>query len=280
MKVGLVLEGGALRAMFTAGVLDVFLQQNIQINGIVGVSAGVLFGANYPSKQLGRALRYNLKYLQDKRYISLKSWLTTGNVVNKEFAYYDVPFRLDPFDNATFQQSKIDFYATVTNVETGLAEYIPISDPLKQMEWLRATSAMPYVSKIVEVGGGKYLDGGIADSIPLAKCRSLGFDKIIVVLTRPLEYRKTPSSGHLSKIFYRKYPNLIKALNQRAECYNQQVEDVIKQSEQGNIFVIRPSQTLPIKRLEKDLSKVQAMYDLGVSDAHNLLPELQRYLAQ
>ncbi len=280
MKIGLVLEGGAMRGMFTAGVLDVFMDENIHIDGIVGVSAGVLFGANFPSKQRGRALRYNLKYLNDPRYLGFRSLITTGNIVNKEFAFYDVPFKLDIFDNETFKQSPIDFYATLTNIETGLAEYHKITDPFVQMETLRATSAMPYVSNIVEVDGKKYLDGGIADSIPLKQCQALGYDKIIVVLTRPLDYRKSPSNPLFSKLFYHKYPKLVEALTHRYKNYNECVEQVIEQQEQGNIFVIRPSQTLPIKRIEKDPAKIQAMYDLGVSDAQREMENLKAYLSQ
>lgn len=280
MKIGLVLEGGAMRGMFTAGVLDVFMDENIHIDGIVGVSAGVLFGANFPSKQRGRALRYNLKYLNDPRYLGFRSLITTGNIVNKEFAFYDVPFKLDIFDNETFKQSPIDFYATLTNIETGLAEYHKITDPFAQMETLRATSAMPYVSNIVEVDGKKYLDGGIADSIPLKQCQVLGYDKIIVVLTRPLDYRKSPSNPLFSKLFYHKYPKLVEALTHRYKNYNECVEQVIEQQEQGNIFVIRPSQTLPIKRIEKDPAKIQAMYDLGISDAQREMENLKAYLSQ
>ena len=280
MKVGLVLEGGAMRGMFTAGVLDVLLDEQIQIDGIVSVSAGALFGVNLLSKQRGRALRYNKQFLNDPRYIGLKSWLRTGNVVNKEFAFYDVPFKIDIFDNETFKESETDFYATLTNVETGEAEYHLITDPFAQMETLRATSAMPYVSQIVEVNGKQYLDGGIADSIPLKKAQSLGFDKIIVVLTRPLSYRKSPSPTLLPKLFYRRYPKLVQTLINRYAEYNQSVEEIIQQEQAGEIFVIRPSKTLAIKRIEKDLNKVQAMYDLGIADAHSQLANLKAYLSQ
>lgn len=279
MKVGLVLEGGAMRGMFTAGVLDVLLDEQIHIDGIVSVSAGALFGVNLLSKQRGRALRYNKQFLNDPRYIGLKSWLTTGNVVNREFAFYDVPFKIDIFDNETFKQSQTDFYATLTNVETGEAEYHLITDPFAQMETLRATSAMPYVSQIVEVDGNQYLDGGIADSIPLKKAQSLGFDKIIVVLTRPLSYRKSPSPTLLPKFFYRRYPKLVQTLINRYAEYNQSVEEIIQQEHAGEIFVIRPSKTLAIKRIEKDLNKVQAMYDLGLSDTKQALNALKAYLA-
>ncbi|KGQ52335.1 serine protease [Gallibacterium anatis 10672-6] len=279
MKVGLVLEGGAMRGLYTAGILDVFLEQDIHVDGIVGVSAGVLFGVNYPSKQKGRALRYNLKYLNDKRYMGLHSLITTGNIVNKDFAFYDLPINIDRFDEQTFIDSGIDFYATLTNVDTGQAEYVKLSHIFEQMEVLRATSAMPFVSRMVEIDGKRYLDGGIADSIPLEKCRQLGYDKIIVILTRPLEYRKKAVNPLLFKLFYAKYPNLVTSLAQRYLNYNQRVEQVIEADKKGEIFVFRPSKTLPIKRIEKDPVKIQAMYDLGVADAHQALADLKHYLS-
>lgn len=278
MKVGLVLEGGAMRGLFTAGVLDVFLQEQIQVDGIVSVSAGALFGVNYPSKQAGRTLRYNLAYLNDKRYIGLSSLLRTGNIVNKEFAFYELPFTLDPFDNQAFKAAGIDFFVTVTNVETGQAEYIKIEDPFAQMETLRATSAMPYVSQYVEIDGKKYLDGGISDSIPLHFCQNLGYDKIIVILTRPLDYRKTKSTVLFAKWFYHQYPHLVKALANRYLEYNQRVEEIIQLQHEQKIFVIRPSLSLPIHRIEKNPAKIQAMYDLGVSDAKQALAALKSYL--
>lgn len=278
MKVGLVLEGGAMRGLFTAGVLDVFLQEQIQVDGIVSVSAGALFGVNYPSKQAGRTLRYNLAYLNDKRYIGLSSLLRTGNIVNKEFAFYELPFTLDPFDNQVFKAAGIDFFVTVTNVETGQAEYIKIDDPFAQMETLRATSAMPYVSQYVEIDGKKYLDGGISDSIPLHFCQNLGYDKIIVILTRPLDYRKTKSTVLFAKWFYHQYPHLVEALANRYLEYNQRVEEIIQLQREQKIFVIRPSLSLTIHRIEKNPAKIQAMYDLGVSDAKQALAALKSYL--
>ena len=280
MKIGLVLEGGAMRGMFTAGVLDVLLDEQIAVDGAVTVSAGALFGINYPAKQRGRVSRYNLKYLHDKRYMGWHSLFTTGNVVNKAFAFYELPFTLDPFDQATFAASQIDFWVTLTNIETGEPEYVKITDAFAQMEALRATSAMPMVSRVVEIEGKKYLDGGISDSIPLDKAMALGYDKIIVILTRPLDYRKKPSNNWLFKLFYRHYPKLIERWANRYAEYNQAVEKVIEMEKAGKIFVIRPSESLDISRLEKDLAKVQAMYDLGVKDGQAALSELKNYLAK
>jgi len=265
--------------MFTAGVLDVFLDEQIHIDGIVSVSAGALFGVNLPSKQRGRVLRYNKKYLNDKRYMGWHSLFTTGNIVNKEFAFYQLPVELDVFDQEAFARSGIDFYTVLTNVESGEAEYVKIHDAFEQMETLRATSAMPFVSKMVEINGKKYLDGGIADSIPLRFCQQLGYDKIIVILTRPLDYRKTPTNPLIFNAFYRRYPKLVERLTNRYADYNRTVEDIIRLNEQGKIFVIRPSITLPIRRIEKDVHKIQAMYDLGVSDAQYVMKDLKAYLA-
>ncbi|AIZ80095.1 patatin family protein [Actinobacillus equuli] len=279
MKVGLVLEGGAMRGMFTAGVLDVFLDEQLEFDGAVTVSAGALFGVNLPSKQRGRVLRYNKKYMNDKRFLSLKSWLTTGNLINRDFAFYELPTIHDPFDQATFAQSQMDFWVTLTNVETGEPEYFKVQDVFKEMELFRATSAMPFVSQFVEINGKKYLDGGIADSIPLQKCLDLGYDKIVLVLTRPLEYRKKPSSMALFKWIYRGYPHLIERWQQRYQDYNQTVERIIQLNQAQQIFVIRPSQTIPLSRLEKNPNKLQQMYDLGVSDAQQAISALRQYLA-
>lgn len=278
MKVGLVLEGGAMRGMYTAGVLDTFLENNIEVDGIIGVSAGVLFGVNYLSKQKGRVIRYNKRFINDRRYMGLWSLLTTGNIINKEFSFYEVPQKLDVFDNDTFMKSKIDFWATVTNMETGNAEYIKLDDLFAQMEVLRATSAMPYVSKIVELETGKYLDGGISDSIPVEKCKDLGYDKIIVVLTRPLDYRKKKPKEFLAKTYYRKYPKFAKTLNNRYKMYNETVEKIIDMENKKEIFVIRPTRLVKVKRIEKDPNKLQEMYDLGIEDAQKCLENLKKYI--
>ena len=278
MKIGLVLEGGAMRGMYTAGVLDTFLDKDFWVNGIISVSAGALFGVNYPSRQKGRAIRYNKKFISDKRYISFKSLVSTGNIVNKDFAFYEVPFKYDVFDNKTFKESDIDFYVAVTNLQTAQAEYVKLIDPLAQMEVLRATSAMPYVSRPVEIDGIPYLDGAIADSIPVEQMKKLGYDKIIVILTRTLDYRKSKPMTWIAKWFYRHYPHFADAVNQRYAMYNRQFENVIKLAEKGDIFVIRPSVDLKIKRIEKDPNKLQAMYELGMKDMQLQWENLLDYL--
>lgn len=277
-KVGLVLEGGAMRGLYTAGVLDIFMDNKVKIDGIIGVSAGALFGCNFISKQRGRVLRYNLKYLNDKRYISTRSFIKTGNIVNKEFAFYELPLKLDVFDNKSFMKSKIKFYVTLTNVETGQAEYVEVTDCTTQIEYFRATSAMPFLSRIVEIDNKKYLDGAIADSIPVMKFKEMGYDKIIVILTRPITYRRKKPHKLLTKLYYKKYPKFAEAFNNRYKVYNNTVEKIIEMENNNEIFVIRPTITYPIKRLEKDKTKLQGMYDLGVEDCKKALNDLKKYL--
>lgn len=277
-KVGLVLEGGAMRGMYTAGILDSFLDNNIKVDCILGVSAGALFGVNYCSKQKGRALRYNKKYIKDSRYMSLKSLIKTGNLVNTEFAYHEVPFKLDVFDEETYSKSKTDFYAVITNIKTGKAEYKKLINVSVQIDELRASGSMPYVSKPVKIGNEYYLDGALADSIPVLKCKEMGYEKIIVVLTKPLSYRKKKRPAFIAKIFYKKYPNLVNAINTRYIKYNETLDIIIDMENKKEIFVFRPSKDLKIKRIEKDPDKLQAMYDLGVKDFQDNLKALKKYL--
>ena len=270
-----------MRGMFTAGVLDTLMAEGIPFDTIVGVSAGALFGVNYPSGQRGRALRYNLRYIRDRRYMGLSSLLSTGNLINADFAFYEVSTQLDVFDEAAFLASGTAFYAVVTNLRTGEAEYIRLEAPLRQMEVLRATSAMPYVSRPVRLGGDLYLDGGVGDSIPVEFCRSLGCDRIVLVLTRPLDYRKRPPAGWLqrfTRLCYRDAPRFAERLNRRWAAYNRQVEDVLALERQGQVLVIRPSAPLPIRRMERDPARLQAAYDLGTAGAGAALPGLRAYL--
>ena len=279
MKVGLVLEGGGMRALFTAGVLDALLDiKELDIDGIVGVSAGALFGVNYVSGQKERAIRYNIKYARDKRYMGLYSWITTGNAVNEEFAFYEIPFKLDVFDQEKFKQSKIDFYVVMTNVESGKPEYVLIKDVFKQMEYLRATSALPFASKIIEINGKKYLDGGISDSIPIDYCESLGYDKIILVLTRPENTHKEDKLNFLYKLVYRKYPNLVERLINMGKDYEVVLKKIEDLENKNKIFVIRPPKVLKIGRLEKNEDKIQNVYDIGLNTGIKEKENLLKYL--
>ena len=279
MKIGLVLEGGGMRGLFSAGVLDALLElKELSINGIVGVSSGALFGVNYVSKQKERAVRYNKKYADDKRYMGLHSWITTGNAVNKDFAFYELPYKLDVFDNETFKKAKTDFYVVMTNVESGKPEYVLIEDAFAQMEYLRATSALPFASKIIEINGKKYLDGGISDSIPIDFCESLGYDKIIAVLTRPEGTYKEDKLGFLYKLVYRKYPNLVNSLLNMATDYEKVLAKIKDLENKGEIFVVRPPEVLKIGRLEKNRDKIQKVYDIGLNTGLKELDNIVKYL--
>ncbi len=182
MKTCFVLEGGALRGIYSSAIMDYLYEKHLPIDCIIGVSAGALFGVNYFSDQPGRTLRYNLKYCYDKRYISVRSLILTGNLVNKNFAYYKMCKSLDPFDEEAFEKNNKDFYIVKTNLETGEPEYVKLTKPLEQMEDLRATSAMPLLSRIIKIDGKKYLDGAIGDSIPVKKALEMGYDRVVLLL--------------------------------------------------------------------------------------------------
>ena len=281
MKVGLVLEGGGLRGLYTAGVLDTFLQNNIEIDCIIGVSAGALFGVNYYSKQIGRAITYNKKYAKDLRYMSLPSLIFTGNFINKNFAYYKMSKELFPFDNKTYKKNCKNFFAVVTNVKNGEAEYMPVDDPIKQMEVLRATSAIPLLSQMVKIKRNKYLDGGIADSIPIKAMERLDCDKIIVVETQPYNFIKEPLSKRREKLIrwkYANYPELINTILTRHEKYNEQKAYVKNLENDGKIFVLRPSYSVKTDISNNNANRYQEVYDLGVSDTKANLSDLKKYL--
>lgn len=282
-KVGLVLEGGSMRGMYTAGVLDTFMDEDIPIDGIIGVSAGALFGPNYFSKQRGRVIRYNKRYCKDYRYMSFPSFFLTGNLVNKKFAFYDVTLKYDLFDNEAFIKNNTGYYATVTNVETGKAEYLEMKDVIQDMEILRATSAIPFFSQIVELNGKKYLDGGVGDSIPVLKCQEMGYEKIIVVLTRPLDYRKKPLDSKIMKVIeckYKKYPKFIEAMKNRYQDYNDTVEKIIDLENKKEIFVIRPSLPIQVHTVERDAEKLQEIYELGIKDCKEVIHHLKQFLME
>lgn len=281
MKTGLVLEGGAKRGIYTAGVLDVMLEHNLFADGVVGVSAGAIHGCSYASLQAGRSIRYNMKYGNDYRFMSLKSLLLTGSVVDTEFCYHELPEKLDVFDNEAFMKSGIEFYAVCSNLETGKPEYIRCRDMFKEIDVLRASASLPLAAKIVETGGTKLLDGGITDSIPLKASQQLGFEKNIVVLTRPLGYRKKPAPLQwLAALVYRKYPRFVEAIRRRHEMYNAELDYVEQQEKAGKILVLRPSRLLKVAKMEKNLNRVKEMYDLGRHDADAVLDKIKHYMAE
>lgn len=278
MKTGLVLEGGGVRGIYTAGVLDVFMEQGLTFDTLVGVSAGAIHGCSYLSNQHGRSIRYYEKYCGDPRFMSFQSFLKTGDVVGVDFCYHELPDVLDPYDHEAFLKSETPFYAVCSNVETGEAEYPRITDMRKQIDILRASASLPYFSRIVETDGKKYLDGGCTDSIPVDAARKLGCERCVVVLTRDENYRKKAEKRALTALVYRKYPAFAAALARRHEMYNAQVERVRELEAAGEIFVIRPLAPPEVGRMEKDPVKVRRAYETGRADALAKLEELKKWL--
>ena len=278
MKIGLVLEGGGMRGLYTAGVLDVLMDHHFMPDVVCGTSAGVTFGVILLSGQRGRVLRYNCRYVGERRYISFYSWLTTGNMINRDFAYDLLPRELDPFDEATYEQAPAEFYATITNMRTGQAEYVRITDTWKQMDVIRASASLPIICQPVEWNGEKYLDGGLADNIPLDKCLELGCDKVVIVLTRPMDYVRNDHIAPLCRLVFPRYKALLRTIEQRNEKYNARIQQILELERRGKVFVIRPSENRPVGRLEKDPDKLRALHALGVQDATKQWQALKDYL--
>lgn len=277
-KTALILEGGAMRGLYSAGVLDVFMKNNINADVVYGVSAGALFGLNFKSRQIGRALRYNLKYAKEKNYMGLYSLITTGDIMNRDFCFKKLVYELDKLDFETYKNNPVDFYAVVTNMQTGNPEYIKIDDAQKDMEYFRASGSMPFVSKPVEINGNLYLDGAISDAVPFKKVLETNCKKIIVVLTRPFGYRKNFSYLPY-RLFYRKFPNLIETANNYYKEYNETMDLIEKYESENKIIVLRPSKLVKVKRIEKDTNKLQRMYDLGIADCTNKLERIKEYIS-
>ena len=280
MKKGLVLEGGAMRGMFSAGVIDVLMENNIEFDAVVGVSAGAAFGCNYKSKQIGRTIRYNMKYIKDPRYCSFRSLIKTGDMFGKDFCYNEIPNKLDPFDNDTFKKNPVEFYVVATDINNGKAVYKKLeSADGYGLSYMRASASLPLVSKPVKIDGKELLDGGIADSIPLEFFINKGYEKNLVILTQPKDYiKKKNSLLPLMKISLRKYPKLIEAMAKRHILYNNQIKYTEDAEKNGSAFIIRPSEKLPIGRLEKDPEVLKAVYDLGRKEAIKNLDKIKEYL--
>ena len=265
MKRGLVLEGGAMRGLWTAGVTDVMMEHGIKPDGLIGVSAGAAFGCNYKSRQIGRAIRYNTRFAKDPRYSGLRSLLKSGDYFNTEFGYHIVPYEYDIFDIQTFEQNPMRFTVVCTDVLTGEAVYHDINHvDYDELEWLRASASMPLASKVVKVQGHQLLDGGVADSIPLEYFETQGYDRNVVILTQPKGFVKEPNKlMPIMRIALRKYPNMIKAMDERHMMYNRELAYVAKAEEEGRCLVIRPDEKIPIGHISHDPDEMRHVYEIG-----------------
>lgn len=281
MKNGLVLEGGGMRGMYTAGVLDVFMEEGITVDGAVGVSAGAIIGCSYKSGQRGRSLRYNMKYCQDQRYFGMKSLLKTGDLFNVEFCYHEIPERLDPFDEEAYRKNPMEFYAVCTDVETGKPVYhLCERGDAQDVQWYRASGSMPLVSRVVELDGMKLLDGGIADSIPITWFRSIGYERNVVVLTQPKGYRKEKNrSLPVMKAAMRKYPAVYEAMARRHEVYNDTLDELERLEKAGEVLILRPSRPIHVGRTERDKKRLKMLYTLGTYDAKQNLEAIRKILS-
>ena len=279
MKRGLVLEGGAMRGLFTTGITDVMMEAGIEPDGLIGVSAGAAFGCNYKSRQPGRAIRYNKRFARDKRYCSWQSWLKTGDLYNAEFGYHIVPAKYDIFDDKAFNENPMEFYVVCTDVTTGKAVYKQLkeSTPLTY-DWIRASASMPLASKVVELEGQKVLDGGVADSIPLEYFERIGYDRNVVILTQPEGFIKERNPlMPLMRIALRHYPNMIKAMDTRHLMYNRQLEYVRQAEREGRCLVIRPETAIPIGHISHDPEEMQRVYETGRQTGEQYINKIKEF---
>ena len=282
IKYGLIMEGGAMRGMFTAGVMDVLMENRIHFDGAIGVSAGAAFGCNLKSNQIGRVIRYNKKYCKDPRFCSIRSLIKTGDLYGAEFCYTTIPYELDLFDCEAYLNNPMDFYVVCTDVETGKPVYRKcITGRDEDLIWIRASASMPIASRVVEATGYKLLDGGISDSIPLEYFESLGYNKNVVILTQPKGYIKKPSKAlPLIKASLKDYPNVYKTMQNRHNDYNETISFIEEKEKSGDVLVIRPPEKLPVGRVEHNPDKLQIAYDIGVKTALEQLEEIKNFITK
>ncbi len=280
MRKGLILEGGAMRGMFTAGVIDVMMEAGIVYDGIVGVSAGAVFGCNYKSGQIGRVIRYNTKYCRDKRYCSLRSLLKTGDLYGADFCYRELPEKLDLFDTEAYRKNPALFYVVCTDAETGQPVYKRCDKATEEdLLWMRASASLPFVSRPVEIEDRVFLDGGMSDSIPLRFFEGIGYGRNVVVLTRPETYtKKKARAGWLVRLLLRRYPYMADAIMDRHAIYNETLSYISGKEKKGEVFVIRPASDLDISRTEKDPEKLWEAYREGRRTMENQLESLKAFL--
>lgn len=282
-QAGLVLEGGAMKGIYTTGVLDFFLDKEIDFSSCYGVSAGACNMCSYLSKQKKRGYRVTVNYLDNKRYCGAYSLLTTGDLFGKDMCYDLIPNYLDPYDFETFDQYEGKAYAVVTNIRTGKAEYLQLKDMHEDIVAVRASSSMPLVSRNVKIGEEWYLDGGISDSIPIERAIEDGNQKNVVILTKEMGFRRQPTDAAqlaLMKVRYARYPKVYELMKERDKKYNATLDFLEEQEKNGKAFVIRPSKKSPVSRVEKDKDKLDALYEEGYRDAENCYMELLEYLSE
>ena len=278
-KTGLILEGGGMRGIFTAGVLDLFLENNVIVDNCVAVSAGACLGASYMSKQYKRGFNAIADHINKKEYASFYNLITTGDFFDVDYSYRRVVEEFNPFDNEEYIKNPTIFQTVITNVKTGKAEYPHIRDAVKELIYIRASASLPFLSRMVEINGEKYLDGGVSDPIPLKKAIENGNKKIILILTRDKKYRKKQSKlSKISLILYKKYPKFVELMNTRYERYNETLEYIYELEKKGEVFIIQPESSLDLGRIEKNRKKLEIVYQMGYEKAKEEYKNLIEYL--
>ncbi|MGI6212241.1 MAG: patatin-like phospholipase family protein [Anaerovoracaceae bacterium] len=281
MKTAVVFEGGGMRGIFCAGVIDYLIDQNILFDSVYGVSAGACHAVSYCSGQRGRAFRTAVEFLDDPRYCSLTSLRKTGELFGSEFLYHTIPEELDPVDEEQFQKRGMIFKVVMTNCITGEAEYPRIRSLKTDMEYVRASSSLPLLARMVPLNGYVYMDGGLTDSIPVRKAEEDGNEKIVAVLTRPRDYVKhTDMNIPAVRMKYRKYPKMVEALEQRHIVYNETREHIAERVASGSMFVIEPMGSLHIGKAEKNRKKLEQAYWEGYYVAEGLGDRLKKFLSE
>lgn len=281
IKAALVLEGGALRGMYTSGVLDTFLKNNMEFECVAGVSAGALNAMSYISKQPGRSAKINLEYCDDPRYIGRKAFIKNKGIIGYDYLFGDISENKVPFDYKSFENTKQRFIIVTTNCEKAETEYLEKSNCNDLFKAAQASSSMPLASAMVEINNNHYLDGAVTTSIPVKWALEQGYEKVVVVLTRDKTYRKPMLSNKMKKLYklaYHKYPKLIEKLNTMPERYNKLQEELIDLEKEGKIFIIRPEKEVTVSRLEKDKEKLENLYKEGIAEAEKSLDALKEYL--
>lgn len=280
MKIGLVLEGGANRTIFSSGVLDGMMENNIKTDYLVGVSAGIAYGVNYASWQKGRTLKIFNEYLNDKRYMGFKYMLKRDNrsLFNLKFTYDTIPNELVPFDYECFKKFPGDIEAVVANIVTGKTEYVPVTHEDKEFHVLRASCALPLLFPPIYIEGKPYMDGGLSDPIPYQRAFDKGCDKVVVVLTREQNYFKGEEKyKKLIKLKYSKFPKIMELMENRTQIYNQERKKLFQLEKEGKALVFMPENTKDFSRTEKDMVKIKNMYEDGYQKAQKRIEELRGF---
>ena len=271
-----------MRGLFTAGILDVMLENGLVFDGGIGVSAGAAFGCNYKSKQIGRAIRYNLRFCRDWRYASLRSWITTGDLYGADFCYRTIPEELDPFDCETYAANPMEFYVVCTDVYSG--EPVYHSCPAigrTEIMWIQASASMPLVSRPVKIGAQTLLDGGMSDSIPLRAFEERGYERNVVILTQPLGYiKKANPLMPLLRIVHRRYKGLLDSMAKRHITYNEQTAYAARREKEGAALVLRPPRPLPIHHVDHNERHLRETYAIGRQTGTENLPKIKEFLGQ